>query len=653
MPWVPRVQKPVPSASSETKEIELNDYSKGINNYVANDVVRDEYWELAQNARIPALGEYETRKGCDFHSDAVGETEDQTQTSTTGAADQPFSNTVRLAQKFTAGTTGRLSKVEVRLKNDASATGTAMVEIYSDSSGSPGTLMARSSIASSAITSSYAYITARFISAPQVAASTAYWIVVYSQTVATGSYKWSSTTTATTAKSSSDSGSTWSATSYALNFKQHYATDAAPKGLVRAYKSDGTAKTIFAAGTVIYSVADATGTLTSVKTGLSSSATKYRFCTVNDILYYVNGFDGIRKLSGASFGTDAQVSATNATLVCEHKGMLFFADKNDPNKLFFSNFASYETFTSTDFIYVPSPKTGDPITAMASLNGNLVIWTRNRKYVLYGSNNANFLLEEAPGKKGTYSQETVATDRNFAYFLADDGVYRFNGTIDELISKDVYETIRSLPNKPTATLGLNRGRLYLFSSAAAEAFNSFCWVFNLNFGSVESYDTGAYVSRFVTAFNDSDSILVASSLIGQVYWQELSSNDHTNLGDNIDFYLQTHYMVFGSPAKEKEIRYWKPRFAAQSGNYAIHCQYGHGLRDSLTTNSSVNMQGAGTLWGSGIWGSFTWGTAAERQSDLKVPGQYRRIQIAYKHFATRQPHKFLGHTFSVQIRRLR
>lgn len=662
MPWAKRTSKPVPALHSAGTTYETNDYSLGMNSFLSNDKFpfkngASNLWRLAQDARILTLGDYETRKGFDFHSDAAGVTQDQAQTSTTGAADQSFSTTVRLAQKWTAGTSGRLTKYDVRLKNDASATGTPVVEHWTDSGGSPGVLVARTSISASSLTSSYAYVTARFSDAPSVSSGTSYWVVMYIQTTGTNSYKWSSTTSATTAKSSTDSGTTWSATSYALNFKQYYATTGGVKGLFRAYKSDGTKVTLIAHNTSLYSVDNVTGALTAIKTGLSSSATQYRFWLVNDIVYYVNGFDGYRKWN---FTTESQVNGTNYTTLCEHKGLMFLVRASDPNRVDFSNFADYETFTSTDFIYVPSPKTGDPVTALMPLNGSLIIPTMSNKFVLSGEDNATFSLDEAPDQKGTYTQETITADKNFIYYLSDDGVYRSNGSEAQLLSDNNYQDIVSLSTKSACCICINKGRLYLWFQSSGSSANDSCYVWNLNYGTqgaecIESKDTNAYVCRAVSAYKDSDDLLVGSSLVGQAYWQEQSSNDYTNLGGDINFLLQTHYMTFTTPAMLKAVRYWEPRFGAQSGNYTIDCQYATDLRDNWQTYSSPNVQGSGSLWGASttIWGSFTWGTSAETQSALYVPGEYRRIALRYKHYATRQRNSFLGHTLRVETRRLR
>lgn len=658
MGWAKRTSRPIPRISSPVEDLEINDYSLGMDSFVSNDKFPvkkggSNMWRLAQNARVTTFGEYETRRGFDFHSAAAGETQDQAQTTTTGAVDMEFTQTTRYAQSFTTAAAGLLTKLELRLKDLDDGTGTIIVELWSDDTG-PSDLLARSSIAGSAVTGSYAYVPAYFPDAPTLDNTTTYWIVVYVQPNSSGSYAWSSTTAASTASESVDSGVTWTPASYALNFRQHYATEGGVKGLLRAYKSDGTKVTIFAHGTSVYSVDNVTGALSTIKNGLNASATHYRFALVNDIVYYVNSFDGLRKWN---FSTESQVSSTNYSHIREHKGLLFLVDVLDPTKIIYSNFGDYETFTSTDFVHVPSPKTGDPITAIESLNGYLLIWTRNNKFVLSGDDNATFHLDEAPDQKGTFSQESITADKNFAYYISDDGIYRTNGSEAQLLSEHIYQDAVTMNNKDEACIEVNRGRLYAWFASAGSGNNDTCYVWNLNFSTdsdtVESVDTNAFVARSFSAFDDSDALLAASSRVGQVFWQELDSNDYTNAGGDIDFELRTHYLVGSSPAVLKQYRRWQPRFAAQSGSYTIRCEFATDLRDNWDLAESLNVQGTGSIWGEATWGEFTWGTTAEMQAQLHAPGEYRRMAFRYKHYASRQPHKFLGHSFVTQTRRMR
>lgn len=659
MPRVRRITRPIPSISVRTTTIELNDYSNGMDRFISNDKfpVKDggsNMWRLAQDARIPTLGEYHTRKGTDFYSDAAGVTLDDSQVSITGAGDADFSQTAWLAQSFTPATTGRLTKLDVNLKNDNSGTGTPLIEVWTDASGEPGTMVARTSIDASLLTDTYQYLTARFFEPPLVVSSTTYWIVLRVQATGSNNYSWSSTTNATTALSSTNSGGTWTAEPFDLNFRQYYATDGAVKGLYRTTKSDGTKVTLLAHGTTLYKVNDVTGALTSIKTGLSASATDYQFEIANDVIYYVNGYDGYRKWD---FTTESQVNATNYTLIRLHVGCMFLRKKDDPNMVVFSNFGEYETFTSTDFFTAPAPKSGDPITALESLNGYLLVFTLNNKHILSGLDNATFQLDEAPDQNGTYSQLTVCKDDNFVYYLTASGVIRSNGSEPQLLSVGDYENIQNI-NRTGACMAINKNRLYLWYRSAGSSYNDCCYVWNLNFGSsgkptLESHDTDAFVGRALTSPNDDYALMVASSLVGQAYWQELDSNDYTNLGGDINYELDTHYFTGGTPSVKKQLSLWIARFGATSGNYSVACEYATDRRDNWQTARTVNVQGNGPVWGSFTWGEAEWGTTAEVSTTLRVPGEHNRIAVRYKHHATRQPIAFLGHTLRNRMRRLR
>jgi hypothetical protein len=294
---------------------------------------------------------------------------------------------------------------------------------------------------------------------------------------------------------------------------------------------------------------------------------------------------------------------------------------------------------------------------MESLNGYLLLRTQNKCYILSGDDNATFRLDSAPDQKGTYGPLTSVFDKSYNYFLSDDGVYRSNGSQPELISDNIYEEIRTLQNKASCAMAINKGRLYLWFKSAGSAVNDCCYVWNLGLGhdTVESIDTKSYVAMAVSGYQDNDDLLVASSLVGQVLWQEKSSNDYTNMGGDIQFELRTPYLSFGNAAVKHEIRYWKPRFGTDSDNHTVTCQYAYDLRDNAQDRQEVDVQGQGYQWGDGgtVWGSFFWGTTNENQGDLNVPGEHRRTQIRYKHYATRQPVRFLGHGLTVQMRRMK
>lgn len=636
------------------EKIELLDYSKGINSFDANDVVDKTYWRYATDARISTLGRYTTRKGCDFYTVPIGETADTQQTSVTGASDGNVGLATRLAAKYVATGTGRLTKVDLNFKNSAAATGTIIVEIQSNDGSEPsGTVMASSSIPASSPTSSYAYISVRFIEAPQVAAATTYWIVCYIQDDGSGLYKWSSTTNATTALSTTDSGTTWASTAYDLNYKTYISTDSPTLGIYRAYKSDGTKKTLLAHGTSVYSVSDVDGSTTAIKTGLTASGT-YRFATANDVIYYVNGVNGPRKWDFTTEASNPGTTTVSNNIIL-HKDQMMYVDATSPTRVFFSDKGDFETFTSTNFFYVPSPKTADPITGWAVLNDNLYIFTRRTKWALYGSDLSNFVLRRSTGLKGTWVQENIQSTRNHIYFVAEDGIYRFNGATDELISKEITDEFNSIADLSDVTTALHNNRFYLFYTTSG-ASNNKCLVYNINYGSWESIDKNTYVgfTSHWDGSSDNSSLIAASNLVGAAYYSELSTNTYNNLGKQLEFEVRTRYEFFENPASKKRVKRWYPRFAGESGSYNVSCQYDKDFANNPTT-SLQSLAGSGTTWGSGgTWGSgLTWGTTANVSPRISIPGRAKYIQFRLKRTGVDNPVEFYGHTLLYMTQRPR
>lgn len=632
------------------------DYSRGISSYIANDDVDPKYLVYATDARISTLGRYKTRKGASFYTTPAGETVDQQITSATGASEYAITVTTWIAQKFTAGANGRLTKVALELRNTSAGTGPLIIEIRDDNAGAVGTtILGQTSIPPSDITGSLTYVNANLIDAPSVASGTSYWIVAHIQLGGTHQYNWGSTTVSTLASTSADSGITWTPASFSMHIKTYVSTASATLGLYRAYKSDGTKTTLLAHGTNLYTVNDGTGALSSIKSGLSSSASGYRFAVANDIVYYVNGVDAPRKWD---FTTEAAVT-TNTTPsinILVHKNQLFYVSAADPTKLFWSDIGAFETYTSTNFLYVPSTKSPDPIVALASLNDNLYIFTRKKKYVLTGSDISNFALRLATGQKGSYSQDSVSVTRNYIYFVSDDGAYKFNGSTDMLISANVTDKFLSITDNTKALVIANKNRVYFYYTPAGAAGNQKCLVYNSDFDSWESEDLSTYFGKAInwSGAGDNNEYITASNLVGALYYNDVTANNYSNLGKKLTFELRTRYEYFDSPAGKSRVKRWLPRFAATTNVHSVSCQYDKDFANS-PTSQSVALLGSGTTWGGGyLWGStFLWGTTALIKPRLSVPGTSNYTQLRYYNSGVDNPVEFLGHTIVYQTRRIR
>lgn len=545
-----------------------------------------------------------TRKGQGYIMDPVGETIDQSITAVTGAADQAITNTAWAAETFTAGSDGRLTKVELNVKTSDNPTQHLIVCIYTDSSGSPGSCVATSSILTTSATSSYGYVAARFVEAPQVSSGTDYWVVAYQQEGGANNWNWSSTTDTTTALSSTNSGGSWSSISASLNLKTYISTDSIMKGGAQYTPVSGLNEVLFATGTDMYTLDVSDGTKSSIKSGLSANATAYYFDQADDEIYWVNGQDNCMKYDGTTVTSiTGTYIPTAPKYIIFHKNRLFLVDGTDTTKLTFSELGDYDDFQSTNFIYCPSPKSGDPITGLAVFQDNLVVFTRNTKYVLFGEDPGNFVLRQSSGKKGAVSQSVIASDPNFIYYLADDGVWRYNGSSDQLVSDAIQNEIDGIATKTKASAVIHDNYYRLYYTTPTSGVNDGTVLFD-TINKLWLRDTGVYVDRpFVL---EDDTLLEGSSVVGTVYSAE---QDYNDLGKPIDFKYHTNYL--GSGLNKIFLRRVLPAVRLQTSPYSIDVLIDIDQRNTTPIQYTINAQPTGYEWGSTeTWGGgATWGSA--------------------------------------------
>lgn len=804
----PRRKQVIPQ-NNQSKPISRLDF-RGLDLSSPYDVVKDNRSPFARNFRIYAdeadsrKVAVSSRKGAGRYTSSVGETVDQQNTSTTGAADKSVGVlTEWKAMKFTAGATGPLTKVELRLKKTDSSSGPIVVRIYSDSSGRPGTLLGESGILNSDITTSYTYVPARFIEAPAVTSTSVYWIVAFIQDDGANTYSWSSNTSTTLALTSDSSGSSWSTTTYSLNFKTYVSSTSVMKGGVRFAPNTGNNVSMFPVGTAMYTADDGTGTLTSLFTGLSSSATNYYFTYADGRVFWVNGFDNLETWDGSSVSTNSNLavngtfesnvtgwastaspastisrtttagefrtgvagmkvvggvgaparstytitltkgkwytltlyvkgtagqtvypraqsvdgpgfvmsggfdlltytfmatsdasttygveSATNAAtiyvddvelhetgrktithaqlpvlgLATFHKNKFFGVSAADPNKLIWSedpgngDSASpekfwYEAYLSTSFIYVPTSKASDPITAIVSFQDTLHIFTRTGKYVLYGSDPGSFVLRQATGKKGAVSQNAVFADENYIYFVAEDGFYRYNGSKDENISELVQTEVEDIGDLNDVFITKWKRQIRFYYPSSGSSVNDRCLIWHTIF---EEWllDTDAYVSHAIpwTDGDDPNNLVEVSSTAPRAYYAE---QDYNNLGKAIDFQYFCKYDSMGIPAMRKRLTRFFPIVQGDGNSYPVQVGVDKDLEDD-TRYIDYDVRVGGALIGEFDIGD---GTLIEKVTQFKparqrISGYGYYWQVRVKRNAINNRIRFIGYVLSIRTKRL-
>jgi hypothetical protein len=317
--------------------------------------------------------------------------------------------------------------------------------------------------------------------------------------------------------------------------------------------------------------------------------------------------------------------------------------------------SSYDKFNVDFYQNFPAIKTGDPLTAMFNLAGVLYFQTRRNKYLMYMQSADSWSQQASNAQGGTFSQESVVCDLNYAYYANDNGIYIFDGSSEQSLTQNtIQNAYDAIPNKETIRLDLYKNRLYVFFSNNGAELNS-CFVYNINLRVWESFDSNTYVGCTSARQNASGRFLCGHSRIGLIMTNE--DGDYSNLGQPIAFNLETAYQHYGSTSQLKRITKWRPEFATTERAYTVECGYSQDFSDQVKYAFSIDLQRQVPVITDYVWDNPSdYGVPAiptVHTTTPKVNGEFYRCQIRYQHIAAFEPVIFRSHTLTIQTQRIR
>jgi hypothetical protein len=319
---------------------------------------------------------------------------------------------------------------------------------------------------------------------------------------------------------------------------------------------------------------------------------------------------------------------------------------------------SYDAFNRDFRQNFPAIQTGDPVTAMFNLGGVYYFLTRRNKYQMYAQTADQWSQSQSTAQNGTFSQESVVCDLNYAYFANDTGIYRFNGMDEESLTQNTIQNVYdAIPNKESICVDLYKNRLYVYYASVDGGVNDHCLVYNINLNKWESFDSNTYISATSARQNASNRFLCGHSRIGLIMLNESEDNDYSDMGQAIAFNLETAYEHFGTTAQLKRIPKWRPEFATTTNPYSVQCGYALDYTDNVQYAFSVDLQNLNPVAENYVWdepSNYGVPTMPTVLSTIpQVNGEFYRCQLRYQHIAAFEPVVFRIHTVTVQTQRIR
>jgi hypothetical protein len=631
---------------------------RGLNLSDPDQVTEEGESPRADNCRMYARQDQEkrvairTRKGSRRLSTPVGEALND-QNASARATDNNVTDQNWLYEQFTPSSTGVLTRLLLDIKRSVAGSGHVIVEIYTNVAGVPTTRLAQGSILASAITGAYQDLPAYFIDAPTLTNGTVYWWRARVQTGGTATYQIGAST-GSGAYSSVTPGTILTNLSRKLRYKSYLSTAGTIKGFTRRYPSNGQNRTLFAFGTNMYSGTDA-GVASSISTAISALATKVRFDQTEDYTLWCDGNNTAKKWDGTTV-TDMAGAPTAPKLLIMHQNRAFFVPAADPTRVEFTDLGTTETKASTNFFYVPSPKSPDHITGWKVFQDNLVIFTYETKHVLYGSDLGSFTRKQAIGTKGCVSDEAMAVDRNYIYFMGDDKmIYRYNGVEDELLSEKVEPELSSITDTESVRFHLYRNQLRVYYKKGTDATERML-LLELSKKESNKYlqwfqDTGREIIGSLEWTHSNNELIEFSSKVGAYY---LGETDDSDLGKAIAFKYWTKYKLYGSGMAKDRVKRFRPFVRPSDAPYIL--QVGKDIdfnNDPVMVPFTVDAGGA--TWGSFTWGDGTiWGDNAQLVDDkVAMSGRGKFTQYRFENELVESPVDLYGYGALIKSGRAR
>lgn len=644
-------------ATSQLKTDETYDL-RGLNLVSPDQVIPGGETPFAINNRRYADNDSETsvamrtREGSVLYATApAGETADAEETGTV-VDDIAVTGDLLVAIPFEAEADGALTKFEAYVKKAANTRGYLLIDIWNTTNDLPSRVIGRTSIAPNAVTTSYAYVPAYLMDAPEVEMGDIYWGVVRMQDLGVGTYYLGQVASGNI-HTSTDGGATWIAQTYKARFKTHVSTAGFIKGFTKRYPETADNEILFALGEKLYAVPDSPATPAEVDTDLIDAASeKVRFVNIDERTFIIDGESALRMYDGAtvdsSLGEPTALGPPVNGMILENR--LLIVPKDDQTRIDFSALYDFETWPSVNFFYIGRPLSQDHITAMHEFREGATIFTKEMKYTLTGSTIQTFQPVPHRGSKGAISQEATAVGKEAIYFMADDRhIYSWNGNSDRDISAKIWPELKKI-------LDLDKVRFHLYNNELRVYYNrnpdtTVNCMLLYDIAEDQWYkDTGRSVMGSLEAVHNNNELIEFSSKAGWIFEGE---DGYSDLGKPIDFKYWTAYKAYGSGSARDRVKRFRPVVRPAQSPFYLSVGKDVDFLDRPSMKPWL-VDSGGAQWGTFNWGDGTaYGGAALLDDRSPMSGRGKHTQYRFEHEGINQPVFLLGYIALIKSGRSR
>jgi len=262
--------------------------------------------------------------------------------------------------------------------------------------------------------------------------------------------------------------------------------------------------------------------------GLDVTASVY-FETLVNYMVAFNGVNKPWKWDGTTASVLANAPADGQFCVL-HKEKLFTVPKSDPSTLKWSDSFQPESWPEVNYWDIEKGD-GDIITVLVPYLGELTIFKRYSIYSLRGTSLDDFRLDLIEPNIGAVGPRAVVFEGMYLYFVADDGIYVYNGAKTENLTRNKIPCLWSRVNNEhlhKAVAGRWDGLLWFAVPVDGSTYNNLVLVYNPKTSAWWPW-SGINISC-LQEFNDGKQLLLyaGSSVDGYILQQDVGYSDAGN-----------------------------------------------------------------------------------------------------------------------------
>jgi len=194
------------------------------------------------------------------------------------------------------------------------------------------------------------------------------------------------------------------------------------------------------------------------------------------------------------------------------KMLLLTGDDDYPNRVYITLVSGPDNVPEES--YIETGKSGDKVMNICELEGRIHLITKAGIGVLYGETPDTLLPQETLAHVGTYARWTAKTGPDGIYYLANNGVYRFNGKTSSNVSEPIGRCFGNTP-----------GRWFdiVDKSTAAESASA-CFLNGVYYLLVPMKDINGSVSNRLLAYDTQKSSGAQTWLLYNVVLKHITSD---------------------------------------------------------------------------------------------------------------------------------